>query len=523
MRPSGRSDKSGHLPDKRISYANAGGRPDGIENAQRHRMNNRRLLSSLSILVTIACGQPPERPPAGTRTVIVSYADTHITRQGLVENKPDLSGIELAVHIPDPDGGFDVVSITDDDDDGLLEIRDVPSGTYYLQVGSFYLVSSEGSIDLSEILLGRPDAVASMASPTDLVFDLEGLIPWQSDDDLQVIAPDVGEAYMFADGSLRSSPSTGTTRLDGARLDWFRRNLVRGTSEGDRLSVAQLISTQSPAGWNYRRLERFFEADPFEQNDGAESRIGGSFAPVALDSTVPLDWRKSQFAAFGSDVHPRAEPAYEQLTVSVLPRASQFGLYAAGPDLMYMLHKPNASDINDTFAFGNPYPSSWDKFVVAASRFRVEYSIGDASPAAIYGGFRSEASLSEIAGKPIRPSLTTVRNIRVNGRSADVDLSGVTPTPTLSWEAPSVGPAAGYVVYAIRLADLAGETDLETHASFITDSTELRVPPGALDPYGVYVFVIGAVQRPGKSLSSAPLRSAPLLAYTEALTEKVSP
>ena len=57
-----------------------------------------------------------------------------------------------------------------------------------------------------------------------------------------------------------------------------------------------------------------------------------------------------------------------------------------------------------------------------------------------------------------------------------------------------------------------------------TERTELQIPPGALDPYGVYVFIVGALQRPGtEPYTHSPFRYGYPFATAEALTEKVMP
>ena len=480
-------------------------------------------IALLSILITVSCsGTEPELLAPGRRNIHVSIRDLHVTSSGIIEKAPDLSDLTLAFHLPDGAGGFEVRRASPTREE-VIALFDVPEGGYYFQLGTTFVATSESDLDLSAAVLGRPDTDVADISPTDLVLDLDGLSPWQSTDEIQVAAPDVGETYFFAEVDLRSAPTEGAERTDGARLDWSGRRLIQGSTSGDRLAVAQLVARTSPAGFAYSRVERFLEAGSFEQIDGRETRINGSMSSVPLDSTVSLDWKKSQFAAFGTDVHRRAEPSYEQLNVSVLPRAMEYGVYSSAPDLFYLLALADGVDIADSFAFGNPYPASWDKVVTTVSAFRIEYSIGSAMPARLYGILRSDALISETSGRPIRPALTPVRNIRINGREATADLAGVSATPMLTWDPPGAGTATGYVVRAIRLAELDGRTNFEVVANFYTAATELRVVPGALDPFGTYVFVIAALSTPDDSFATAPFRASLPSAYASAMTEKVVP
>jgi hypothetical protein len=495
-------------------------RASGIPCALARSMKAAPLAISLA-LSAASCAPPDEAAAPGTMSVTITAVDTHVTRRGEVTSLTDRGDREVAIHIPNGAAGFEVRPT---DWNTEVTIDGVPEGTYYFQLGDRYFVTSSPMLDLGATILGRPDAIDSKVRPTDLVFDLDGLSPWQElYDEIQVLVPDVGEAYIGANFDLRSPPISGTTRLSDARLDWSGHSLIKGSSAGDRLAVAQIVRTIPASGWGYRRLERFNEVESFEQQDGNETRLAGSLIEVPLDSSIQLDWRKTQFAAFGADVHPRAEPLDDYLGVAVLPRAAEHGFYSDAPDLFYMFHVSGAEDLIDTYSFGNPYPESWDKFVLVYSTFAVEYALGSAEPAQLEGILASELLLTDVVGRPVRPALSPVTNIRVEGRMANVDLTGVGATPAIAWDEPRLGIANGYVVTAFRLADLEGETQLRAAASFYTDSTAFRVVPGALDPYGVYVFAIRAIQRPGGSLAEAPFRKTFPESYADAFTEKVAP
>jgi hypothetical protein len=130
---------------------------------------------------------------------------------------------------------------------GGFTIPDVPVGTYYLQVDDRFLVTSEDSVDLGHASLGRSDAVRATIQPTDLVFDVDNLAPWQ---------PFGDELQMFSAAARRSASRCRAARRAEFprrehRAGWFhlrRRDapdspmLVDGDA-GDELYLTQLALT----------------------------------------------------------------------------------------------------------------------------------------------------------------------------------------------------------------------------------------------------------------------------------------
>lgn len=86
------------------------------------------------------------------------------------------------------------------------------------------------------------------------------------------------------------------------------------------------------------------------------------------------------------------------------------------------------------------------------------------------------------------PGLRPVESVRIAGRSAELPLTGVGLTPTISWLPPSAPGALGY---RVRVAEAGGETYLAT-----TRETSLRLPPEVLRRGGRYTLSIEAYDGP---------------------------
>lgn len=89
-------------------------------------------------------------------------------------------------------------------------------------------------------------------------------------------------------------------------------------------------------------------------------------------------------------------------------------------------------------------------------------------------------------GAPL--GLRPVEDVRIAGRSAELPLTGVGLSPTISWLPPSSSGALGY---RVRVAEAGGETHLVA-----TRETSIRLPPEVLRRGGRYTLSIEAYDGP---------------------------
>ncbi len=176
-------------------------------------------------------------------------------------------------------------------------------------------------------------------------------------------------------------------------------------------------------------------------------------------------------------------------------------------------------DVNlGTVRYGNPFPASWGTYVEVAQ-------VWDVSIAAPGGTSVLESALSGIittaagiSAGPIRPLVTPVTEILLDGMSTAGALSGISSVPVLSWTPPANGSPSAYVV---AIVDTSASDDA-IPPIIETTTTTARIPSGLLQSGHLYYFVVTAVVS-SIEVSTSPFRAAPTYGFADALTSVVSP
>jgi hypothetical protein len=104
----------------------------------------------------------------------------------------------------------------------------------------------------------------------------------------------------------------------------------------------------------------------------------------------------------------------------------------------------------------------------------------------------------------IEPAISPVRNVRVNGETADAPRTGIGRVPTISWEAPATGVATSYAVKVQAVTRSGQGYRLATVGTFRTRSTSLSLPEPAMGSVDSYVLTITAVASGDRDLTSRP-------------------
>jgi hypothetical protein len=135
------------------------------------------------------------------------------------------------------------------------------------------------------------------------------------------------------------------------------------------------------------------------------------------------------------------------------------------------------------------------------------------------GGVLDQVATAQSAAPgPIVPVLGPVQDPRVNGQSALAPLTGVSTTPTLSWQPPAIGAPTGYVVWVNGIEGM-----MQTIVTFLyTTDTSVTLPPCVLVEGSAYFFTITAVMTNG-SLLAWPHLSSTQGASVDAITSVVTP
>jgi len=495
----------------------------------------------LGLLLTGACGGDDDGGPAGpdagaaadagdqpdasgvaTRTVTGVMMRAHVTPGGVEEVPVDLTGSTIAALTPP---AFDVHAGTGDAL-GRFTIPDVPVGTYYLQVDDRFVVTSEDSVDLGHTTLGRPDAVAATIQPTDLVFDVDNLAPWQPfGDELQMFSAGSGTiGFSLQSRASSGIPEEGNTALAGFTYDLAAAEgpmLVDGDA-GDELYLTQLSLTDDGVNL-YRRVTRVLIPEPFTMTDGDATSLAGSFADVEETDTFAVDWDRPAFDAALRAGAPLEEIASSPtLGLHTLPAAAERGFYYDSADIIQLSPgwTDDVSEVQASWGFGDPYPDAWTRMVSAGLVTYRYRGVDGAEPRPLYSAIMVDLPSSAVSPETaIEPVIGPVRSPLVAGHDAFESIEGLEAMPVVSWQPPAVGAATSYAVWVIVLVAADGYTYGYRAAVLITTDTQITVPPGVLVPGGTYYFVIEAVHAPGVDAAAEPNRELLPHAYSFVSTE----
>ncbi|WNG45701.1 hypothetical protein F0U60_17505 [Archangium minus] len=488
----------------------------------------------------------------------------HIQADGSVIVIPaDLSTTVIGAWVPTLDGSSYVYRAGSGQANGTFFIPGVERTPYFLQFGGTYLWTQSRNVDLSAAKLGRPDAVEEPAG-TRLAFQLYGLSPWQLSDDLQIHSTGAGIGYFTrACSSPNLEPLEGTTiysddidyvlsitncggtpsRIESAKGDFvyvtqhvLRFDLDAGLSSGLAINEARL-GTQiygvgstdgGTDGGSYDGGS--FDAGSVDAGSSAAGTIflTGTLAPLPT-TEQSFDFRASQFDALALAAHPSATLYDELVNVGTLPRFADYGQFEGYPDLALATNPaPGQGDFRVDLRYGNPYPSHWPRIVTAQASALVPFSLTRADGSTTRTAYYQAAAYSQVqmmdgVTQTLVPQVGPPRELRINGAVATGSLSGVGPTPLVSWTVPALGTPTRYLVRLYELAaSSSGGTSRRQVGFFYTTQTQFRPPPGFLVSGKTYMIMLYAYSMPGTN-PELPFMYGPSYHYASAFTGTFQP
>lgn len=455
--------------------------------------------------------------PSGSRAVSGSKIVTWVTPSGIVNVPIDLTSLTVAALVIDSSGNVTTHSGVGRAD-GTFAISGVPYGTYYLRVGSDFVVTSESAIDLGYVRLGRPDKIPASPS-TSLTFDVTNLAPWQDGDSLEFFS--TGADTWWFSTELDVPVAVGSTALMGYTIDAALGansgpvSLIDG-SKGDRGTLAQLEGRQSTEGMPYQAMSRIFEPASFTQTDGGNTVLTGSFTDVSLTKSVSFDARISQFVPLVTQVNPNATTQFRFVGVLGQPGGLDHGAFSASAD--FLLVYPGTADfVASNMSYGTPLAGAWGEYASISFYNLVPYQVGSAASRNFRANIFQSDTVTAMSAAPIVPKISPVRNAKVGALDLSAAQSGVGTSPLLSWEPPTIGTPDVYSVTVYRAYDNAGATAFELKATFRTSATSVRLPSGILATGEQYFVRISAIDstipvaapyRTSIPIASAPFASA---------------
>lgn len=439
------------------------------------------------------------QPDAGgePRTVTGSAIDIHVADDGEALAPIDLSDALIEVLVDDGAGGFlrlPGAGLAD----GTFTVADVPAGSYMLRVGNQYFVTSRSSIDLGHSRLGRAGAASATISPTRLRWLVDQLDAWQVDDRLDFFAPNAGASFIDLEDETATPPleSDVSIAMGVDFTDAIEPKLVDAAA-GD---VGYLLHISFRGADPALVLTQIFQPGPFTMVDGQRTRLTGSFADVALDRSVEIDLRTSDFAALTADLS--AGTAFSQ-QASFHLYTSPFAIDRGDLGFIALAEyfAPDLEDRTVSIDYGHPFPADWTPYALAD--FFVFSAISEEPFTVGVGVIGAIDTVEGLSDQPITVRLGPVENPTVDGADATQPATAGS-APLIAWDPPATGTAEIYRVLVHQVTDATPRGPVI--ASFTTPDTSVRIPDGVLTPGQTYFIEIDAEFNPDVDLVSAPFQ-----------------
>lgn len=495
------------------------------------------LLGAVCLLST-ACGQPntaapdagqpvtdvgPGQPPdAGTPTRTLQGRDEVIywAPDGTSSTRvpADTTRTFIELQVPNSSGGWDrVPGIANAD--GTWVVNGAPlTGDFWLRVydpqaGVNEYLWTNDAPDLSRSARGRADAVTSHDRRTTLVFHADGLADWQDFDELYMVSGNLGlSRAVFPTYFSSNGPVNGDTKVDGLTDIWAGLPLL-SSERGDDFQVVQVRTMRDPTdSFQYESPVRTVAFSGLTLTEGSQNEVTGTFAePPAFD--YHLEWKRSTFAALGSQVNPIYASAAQSNSffVSAVAGGAEHGriIPFEMPIIGHAYPPVGTGDLSEVLPARNPFPVSWVINGYNMS-FPVGLTVGDGVSTGLNGEIGLVSTELPSAGKPVVPLISPVQNLKLGDRAIADRISGVEADPVLSWTAPELGTATSYEIHVDALQVI---YDLGRPWVRVFDVAVLRVPgdldhvklpPDLLDDGFPHLIRVRAIHQEGQDVRHAP-------------------
>ncbi len=484
------------------------------------------MFKRACIVCALVAACSDTRPPASPTTITGSLRLVHWDTDGSASEVPDRADL-LYIEAQLLSDETTLVVPAHIADDATFAIDAAPTRPYWLRVfdghllrEDVYLWTDATELDLARDVVGD-DAGTAASAATHLVFDADGLSPWQDTDDGDLYLPSLGYWSSMTTYFSSNGPATGDTGVHGLSYDWQAEPLP--PAAGDDAYLVQLQQIEDPMlGITYLAPAAMLHADHIAITEAGTTHVAGAFTAVpARDLTLRVP--RTQFAS--QTVAPAtctADVGLEVLWVHAQPAhgahgspANAFGATFLdapndGARIVDRVEFADASDLDGALHVASPYPADWQYSKYSAA-FDVSCPIPGSS-----GAFAGPAEIGVLAaGDPVlSPMVTPVQ-------APQIDL------PTISWTAPAVGTPTSYELHLITIepsGGFGGPRAQETAALIVPgDVTSITLPFDLLSPDALYIFRIRAVVQPGQATRTAPFRAGIPYGYADLYTTVFQP
>ncbi|ATB30390.1 hypothetical protein [Melittangium boletus] len=455
----------------------------------------------VSSLVLAGCDPKPEPitdpgPPNQVRGSLLARYRTDTGDSAVPQNPPapGLQAFALEEGVPRP---LEVVL----SEDGSFQIPEAPKGKYMLRLGREYLVTDARTVNLDTYTLGRREFRTASEQPP-MIVSLSNLEPqdytfrsWQA------VSTNAGtSAYLYATESVAQG-ATSVSRHPVSYNQYGRQdNVLLDASAGDVLYVTA-SGVRDNAVFEYDAVNRFF-VQSVSMDPANPTHLEGTFQ-VLPPKTLTIDWRRSGFEPYRTQVHPRATTSLPSFTLSAMPGGKDAWYRYAG-DLMITFSSRAGPDGPLSFTYGNPHPSAWGEVLILIQSFMLDLKLPGTTTGDLYQlGLHDVRPLPEATQAPFAVRISPPRRLTVDGTDAQRSSTLGSLTPRIAWEAPQLGTPTAYRVLISRLTVEGTRTRAFTEAYLTTTDTSLQLPPDILQPGQTYVFIVTSHLTPGVDLATS--------------------
>lgn len=448
-------------------------------------------LSALSLLVVCGGGKDSVQGeiPNGLRTVTGSITNTYVSATGEGTRTLDLSLATVQACVPNGSGSYTFLTGTGHAD-GSFVISNVPQGSYFLLVkpdatsSTRGVWTSETSVNLGGVSQGRTDWTTATSPSTRLLTNYPTSAVRGVD---QLVIPSLGTL-------LSVSNSSGGLHT----WNWAGRPLPELGK--DPITVTRLDDQTQPFGDILQKLTGIQQIPSLAMADGQESSLSPILGPISgITDNISVNIPRGVYIAYLADASPSGGMGGNlTLTLEAQPVSLAKGRLQGNPTLMSLrATQPNGTMVGN-FSFMNPFPSQWAQCLSLTSGYSRTYKVASTGATIGFGaGCSVEVARGGSGTVDIAPFIGPPRNLRINGQSMYQDTFGVGMTPTLAWDAPSMGSPDQYDLSLIELASSGTSVQFISVASFRTSERSLILPTGLLTVGKTYVVFIWAEKSNG--------------------------
>jgi len=470
-----------------------------------------------------------------------------ILEQGGVTHVPVDFRDAAVVYADEPDAGLRAYPGIGNGD-GTFRVDGVPEGVEWYVKADWYAIgvpvyafSRDRRIDLSEHVLGRADVrfVAEAGAPlgrdgggdgkTAIHFTVRNLSPYTGRDTFELVAVNVG-FFNPSVANVREGAtvvSSNPLKLDASTLDNVDPVALgtpvidgRGRNDLTYLTQATPVSDAGAVG-----VTRSMRSSTFTLVSGETATLDGDLEVLSPAAPYTVQWDHSAFTRHAGTISKSATIREQFLYLSTIPGGDVAGQSGAAPDLFGYDAPALASGVERvTLAYGDPFPSTWQRFVTLGIQAASSYTVvTDGGPAIgqVPASLACNYPMPQYDGRVLGPIISPVQSPLINGGSAFDDQRSVTTRPTITWSPPALGTPTTYYVSIREIVLRQGAPEVRAVAKLVTGATRVTVPPGILELGRHYTFALGAIYAEGHTAAEPLATSFPYCistANTGALT-----